>query len=518
MKRIFRTFLSTYTFRRQLGIAVTSGVLCMALFSSLMSSWQGKERVRRNLIEQGQRITENLARQSALALLFASPDNATEAVNATLAFQGVERVEIRDASQHVLLARSSAGPADMFSDFTPQAKQAVGEDAAAAVLFAENEYAWKFEAPVMSRPGAASPFQMQEATRELLGTVSVVMGKSALDQITRDIFLVNIASSFSFALLFLVVINFLTNRMNRPLDHLSASMARAEAGESNVRAVQGGPKDIADMAHAFNNMMTVLEQREAELRRFNETLEQRVVEEAAKSREKDHMLIQQSRLAAIGEMIGNIAHQWRQPINALTLLLANIKDAFEHNELDKGYLDKSVKDGQKIIQRMSTTIDDFRDFFRPNKEKDLFSVNEAVTDVLRIMEAALKYSNINISVQGGESVMAYGIRNEYAQVLINLLANSKEAIQEHKVADGQIRIGISQHEGMSIVDVEDNAGGIPPGVLPKIFDPYYTTKEKGTGIGLYMSKVIVEDNMGGTIKACNIEGGARLTIATPSSY
>lgn len=517
MKRIFRTFLSTYTFRRQLGIAVTSGVLCMALFSSLMSSWQGKERVRRNLIEQGQRITENLARQSALALLFASPDNATEAVNATLAFQGVERVEIRDASQHVLLTRSSASPAEMFSDFTPQTKPAVGEDAA-AVLFAENEYAWEFEAPVMSRPGAASPFQMQEATRELLGHVSVVVSKSALDQITRDIFLVNIASSFSFALLFLVVINFLTNRMNRPLDHLSASMARAQAGESNVRAVQGGPKDIADMAHAFNNMMTVLEQREAELRRFNETLEQRVVEEAAKSREKDHMLIQQSRLAAIGEMIGNIAHQWRQPINALTLLLANIKDAFEHNELDKGYLDKSVKDGQKIIQRMSTTIDDFRDFFRPNKEKDLFSVNEAVMDVLRIMEAALKYSNINISVQGGESVMAYGIRNEYAQVLINLLANSKEAIQEHKVADGQIRIGISQHEGMSIVDVEDNAGGIPPGVLPNIFDPYYTTKEKGTGIGLYMSKVIVEDNMGGTIKACNIEGGARLTIATPSSY
>ncbi|MCR4304491.1 MAG: ATP-binding protein [Gallionella sp.] len=517
MKRLFKTFLRNYTFRRQLGIAVTSGVLCMALFSSLMSSWQGKERVRRNLVEQGQRVTENLARQSALALLYASPDNATEAVNATLAFQGVEYVEIRDTDLHVLLARGSVNPAEMPDTSAPRALPAAGEDVT-AVLLAENEYAWKFEAPVMSRPGAASPFQMQEVARELLGTVSVIMGKSALDEIARDIFLVNIASSFSFALLFLVVISFLTNRMNRPLDHLSASMARAEAGEPNVRAERGGPKDISDMAHAFNSMMLVLELREAELRRFNETLEQRVVEEATKSREKDHMLIQQSRLAAIGEMIGNIAHQWRQPINALTLLLANIKDAFEHNELDKGYLDKSVKDGQKIIQRMSTTIDDFRDFFRPNKEKDLFSVNEAVMDVLRIMEAALKYSNINISVQGGESVMAYGIRNEYAQVLINLLANSKEAIQEHKVADGQIRIGISQYEGMSVVDVEDNAGGIPPGVLPKIFEPYYTTKEKGTGIGLYMSKVIVEDNMGGTIKACNIEGGARLTIATPSSY
>ncbi|OFZ67311.1 MAG: hypothetical protein A2V79_07630 [Betaproteobacteria bacterium RBG_16_56_24] len=516
MKRIFKTFLRTYTFRRQLGIAVTFGVLCMALFSSLMSSWQGNERVRRNLIEQGQRITENLARQSALALLFASPENANEAVKATLAFQGVEHVEIRDASGHVLLARGSANPAKMFGEFTPQTKYAAGEDAV-AVLLAENEYAWKFAAPVMSHPGESSPFQMQETARELLGHVSVVVSKSALDQMTRDIFLVNIMSSFSFALLFLVVIRFLTNRMNRPLDHLSASMARAEAGASSVRAMQGGPKDIADMAHAFNSMMSVLEQREAELRYFNETLEQRVVEETAKSREKDHMLIQQSRLAAIGEMIGNIAHQWRQPINALTLLLANIKDAYEHNELDKVYLDKSVQDGQAIIQRMSTTIDDFRNFFRPNKEKVFFSVNETVADVLRIMEAAFKNSNITISVQGNESVTAYGFHNEYAQVLINLLANSKEAIQEQKIADGRISIGVFQREGMSVVDVEDNAGGIPPGVLSKIFDPYYTTKEKGTGIGLYMSKVIIENNMGGTIDACNIEGGVRFTIVTPSS-
>lgn len=516
MKRIFKTFLRTYTFKRQLGIVVTLGVLCMALFSSLMSSWQGNERVRRNLIEQGQRITENLARQSVLALLFASPENANEVVKATLAFQGVERVEIRDASRHVLLARGSANPAEMFGGLAPRTKHAAGEDAA-AVLSAENEYAWEFEAPVMSQPGETSPFQMQEAARELLGHVSVVMSKSALDQMTRDIFLVNMVSSFSFALLFLVAINFLTNRMSRPLDQLSASMARAEAGASSVRALQSGPKDIANMAHAFNSMMIVLEHREAELRRFNETLEQRVVEEAAKSREKDHMLIQQSRLAAIGEMIGNIAHQWRQPINALTLLLANIKDAYEHNELDKAYLDKSVHNGQKIIQRMSTTIDDFRDFFRPNKEKDFFNVNETVADVLRIMEAAFKNSNITISVQRSESVMAYGFHNEYAQVLINLLANSKEAIQEQKIADGRISIGISRHEGLSVVDVEDNAGGIPPGVLSKIFDPYYTTKEKGTGIGLYMSKVIIENNMGGTIKACNIDGGAKFTIATPSS-
>ena len=516
MKSIFRTFLRTYTFRRQLSITVTIGVLCMALFSSLLSSWQGNERVRRNLIEQGQRITENLARQSTLALLYASPDNANEVVNATLAFQGVESVEIRDTSQKVLMARDSANTIEFSGEFVAGTVIA-GATETSAVLYAENEHAWKFVARVLSQPGAESPFEMQKPARVLLGHVSVVVSKAALDQMTRDIFVVNMVSSFSFALLFLAVIRFLTSRMTRPLDHLSANMARAEAGESNVRAVQGGPKDIADMAHAFNSMMSVLEQREAELRRFNETLEQRVIEEAVKSREKDHMLIQQSRLAAIGEMIGNIAHQWRQPINALTLLLANLKDSYDHNEMDRASLDKSVKDGQAIIQRMSTTIDDFRNFFRPNKEKVLFSVNEAVEDVMRIMEAAFRNSNISISVQGDESVMAYGFRNEYSQMLINLLANSKEAIQERQIAEGRIVIKVSQRNGISEVVVEDNAGGIPPHVLPRIFDPYFTTKESGTGIGLYMSKVIIENNMGGIIEACNIEGGARFTIATPLS-
>ena len=516
MNSIFSGFLRTYTFQRQLSITVTVGVLCMALFSSLLSSWQGNERVRRNMIEQGQRITENLARQSTLALLFASPENANEVVNATLAFQGVEYVEIRDNKNQKLLARGKTEQAG-FSGEDAVRIDLVDTKDAAAYLSAENKLAWKFEAPVLSQPGETTPFQMQETARELLGHVSVIVSKDALDQMTRDIFVVNIASSFSFALFFLALIRFLTNRMTRPLNHLSASMARAEAGESNVRAVQGGTKDIADMSHAFNSMMMVLELRETQLRQLNETLEQRVAAEAAKGREKDHMLIQQSRLAAIGEMIGNIAHQWRQPINALALLLVNIKDAFDHNELDSAAIDKSVDDGQAIIQRMSTTIDDFRNFFRPNKEKVFFSVNETITDVMRIMEAAFKNSNITISVKGNAEVTAYGFRNEYAQVLINLLANSKEAIQGQKLVDGQIRMEITQHENRSEVVVEDNAGGIPPDVLSKIFDPYFTTKEKGTGIGLYMSQVIIEQNMGGSIEARNIEGGVRFTIATPSS-
>ena len=258
MKKFFNEFLQKLTFERQLGVTVTLGILFLALSSSLVGSWQSNERVRADLIEQGQRITENLARQSALALIYASADNAAEAVNATMAFPGVVSVEIRDVSQRTLLTRGSANSAEF-----PAVAGRTDWVQAGAVLDTESRHAWRFAAPVYTQPAAESPFTVQTTTPELLGHVSVVMSKAAMTRTTTDIFAVNIATSFSFALLFLILIRFLTNRMTRPLNQLSANMGRAKAGESEVRAVLTGPKDIADMAHAFNSMMVALEEREA---------------------------------------------------------------------------------------------------------------------------------------------------------------------------------------------------------------------------------------------------------------
>src|SRR5450759_658689 len=258
MKKILNEFLQKFTFERQLGIMVTLGVLFLALFSSLVGSWQSNERVRLNLLEQGQRITENLAHQSALALIYASADNAAEAANATMAFPGVVSLEIRDVNQRTLLTRGSADHAEF-----PNVDERDNWVQAAAVLDSESRNAWRFAAPVYTQPSADSPFDVQTAAPQLLGHVSVVMSKAALSQTTTDIFVANMVTSFSFALLFLF--RFLTNRMTRPLNQLSASMGRAKAGESEVRAVLTGPKDIADMAYAFNSMMVVLEEREAAL-------------------------------------------------------------------------------------------------------------------------------------------------------------------------------------------------------------------------------------------------------------
>ncbi|MHB0926640.1 MAG: PAS domain S-box protein, partial [Gallionellaceae bacterium] len=259
-KKILNEFLQKFTFKHQLGFMVTLGVLLLALSSSLVGSWQSNERIRLNLLEQGQRIAENLARQSTLALIYASADNAAEAANATMAFPGVVGVEIRDVSQRTLLTRGNANPAEF-----PTVVKLTNWVQDAAVLDAESRNAWRFTAPVYTQSSAESPFNVQTAAPELLGHVSVVMSKAALSQTTTDIFVVNLATSFSFALLFLFLIRFLTNRMTLPLNRLSASMGRAKAGESQVRAELSGPKDIAGMAYAFNSMMMVLEEREAAL-------------------------------------------------------------------------------------------------------------------------------------------------------------------------------------------------------------------------------------------------------------
>lgn len=256
---------------------------------------------------------------------------------------------------------------------------------------------------------------------------------------------------------------------------------------------------------------------EAQMKRLNETLELRVHEEVARNREKDHMLIRQSRLAAMGEMIGNIAHQWRQPLNALGLLLANIKDAHDYHELDEAYLNESVAKGRLYIDKMSTTIDDFRNFFKPNREKMPFSLAGMIRDALSVVDASFNSSNIVVVLNVEQDAMTLGFPNEYAQVVLNILGNAKDAIMARGGQNGRVELAVSRDETSACVAIRDNGGGIPEEILEKIFDPYFTTRASGTGIGLYMSKMIIENNMNGRIEVRNVEDGAEFRIVTPLS-
>ena len=282
---------------------------------------------------------------------------------------------------------------------------------------------------------------------------------------------------------------------------LSVAAKEIVPGESRRFVVLS--RDITGRKHA-----------EEDLKRLNETLTEKVREQVAHNMEQERLLIQQSRLAAMGEMVHNIAHQWRQPINALTLLLANIQDSYEFNELTSEYLDSEVKAGQRLIQGMSTTIDDFRNFFMPNKEKERFLTWGAVEEAIKLVSDSFAAHNVKIvREKGSESYVVFGYPNEFAQVVLNVLTNAKEAFTSKNIA-GEIVIGIKHDGNIIIVSIRDNGGGIPDEILGKVFDPYFTTKEGGTGIGLYMSKMIM-NNMDGDIAIRNAEGGAEVLLTLP---
>ncbi|OGT96334.1 MAG: hypothetical protein A2X80_07545 [Geobacteraceae bacterium GWB2_52_12] len=255
----------------------------------------------------------------------------------------------------------------------------------------------------------------------------------------------------------------------------------------------------------------------SERRRMEEqiqSLEHRLSESLAEVNRKDQMLIKQSRQADMGEMINNIAHQWRQPLNNLGLLIQNMQLMQEIGELTPDILRSDCREAMEIIFFMSRTIEDFRDFFRQDKEKKAFIINEVVSKTLNFISATLENSNIRVEVNATDDVTAIGYQNEYFQVLLNIIANARDVLVEKRPAFPLIRISITNEDELSVVKIRDNGGGIPTEVIPRIFDSYFTTKGhgKGTGIGLYMSKVIIEKNCGGRLSAYNVDDGAEFRI------
>ncbi len=293
-----------------------------------------------------------------------------------------------------------------------------------------------------------------------------------------------------------------------------------------VEAMRAGAHDyilkgnLARLAPAIEREISEAENRrkrrqaDEELALLHKTLEARVVEMVTDVRRKDQILIQQSRLAAMGEMIGNIAHQWRNPLNNVALIIQNLQLEYDSGTLTGEVMHSDIREAMAVLLHMSGTINDFRNFFREDKEKREFCIKKSVNSAMALVAASLSNKNIQIAIEGNDEVNAIGYQNEYAQAVLNIIANSREAALERKITDPHIFIRITVENGRSVLYIRDNCGGIADEVLPKIFDPYFTTRgpDRGTGIGLYMSKVIIEQNMDGHLTACNVDGGAEFRI------
>ena len=268
----------------------------------------------------------------------------------------------------------------------------------------------------------------------------------------------------------------------------------------------------ADISFALDNFQRETGRKEVERALYEQTVERLLVVEAL--REKEQMLIQQSRLAAMGEMIGNIAHQWRQPLNLLGLTAQQLLQYYDLGEFDRAFLVENLDKEMGLIQHMSRTIDDFINYFKPDKEKTDFKVQEVISKTLLLLKGGLRNPKITVEtvVQGDPSV--HGYPNEFAQVLLNLIVNAKDVLTERKIKGPRMTITTSSADGCAVVTVADNGGGVSEEIIDKIFDPYFTTKgpQQGTGIGLFMSKAIIEKNMAGRLTVSNTADGAEFRI------
>ena len=242
----------------------------------------------------------------------------------------------------------------------------------------------------------------------------------------------------------------------------------------------------------------------------------KVNNEVEKNLVKDRLMMQQSRLAQMGEAISMIAHQWRQPLNTLSLVTQSIYLKFMMGKLDSKDMEKFQVSSQKQIKQMSDTIDDFRDFFRPEKNKTIFAIDKPINHVLTILEHMLKQELIDVKLDIKDELYINGYPNELGQVLINIINNAKDAFIDG-ISKEQRIIKISTYIDDSIVyiTIEDNAGGIPLDVIDSIFDPYFSTKtqKNGTGLGLYMSKIIIQQHMLGSLNVINITNGAKFVLS-----
>jgi C4-dicarboxylate-specific signal transduction histidine kinase len=356
-------------------------------------------------------------------------------------------------------------------------------------------------------PGEQSPYLYIRASIPLQETQQ----KAFLTLIYNIAFLLPFLIAM-FALVMVIGNNCFLKRIKK-LQETAQHLAEGDLQIRVSELVQGG--ELGSLAAVFDEMANELAEREnsllvkqQELNSLNLNLTKRVEEETERRISQERLLVRHARLAAIGEMIGAIAHQWRQPLATLGATIQSIRMAWERNIFDAGFLENAEVDAQKQLIYMSDTIEDFRNFFNPEKVTEQFDIKDKISEMAQLVAAQFANSGVSLQIVDNSPeyrFMIEGYQNEFKQAILNLVSNAFDAIRandrpEHD-ATGIVAISVGSEDGTAVIEVQDNGCGIPNEIADKIYEPYFTSKSegKGTGIGLYMSRLIIEDSMGGKL-------------------
>ena len=254
-----------------------------------------------------------------------------------------------------------------------------------------------------------------------------------------------------------------------------------------------------------------LQKQEKKLQRYKYELTKLVKEETEAHLKSEKMLQQQAKMAAMGEMMDAVAHQWKQPLNALSMFGQLLQMDFDEGIVDKPYIDNLMNDTNEQIDHMISTLTEFRTFFRPDKEPEPFGLKRCIQTVTLLMKDELLRNQVEVVVESDKEIIINGIENEFKHLILNIINNAKDAFVERERKNRTIYVRFFEEAGNIILQIEDNAGGIPEEIIKDIFKPNITSKEEGTGIGLYMSAQIAQ-KLNGQLFVANTERGAEFTL------
>ncbi len=315
--------------------------------------------------------------------------------------------------------------------------------------------------------------------------------------------------------------------MKNPFEQPTIEIKRRKnpKGEYSHLNTQELLKAVKESAHSTHraNLDILLElflerynARQQELDNLNRNLEKRIRDEVKLNKANHKRYEQQAKMAAMGEMMDAVAHQWKQPLNALSMMSDLLVDDFKRGDVDQAYVDELSQNTQTQIEHMITTLNEFRNFFRPRETKENFGIKRCVQSVMLLVNDEFMKNYININIKSDKEIIIHGIENEFKHLVLNIINNAKDAFNERDINEREIDINFYKEDSYIHLDIQDTAGGIPKSVIKDVFKPEVTTKEagKGTGIGLYMSMQIAQ-KLGGSLSVKNADKGACFKLKIP---